>query len=63
MVQERGLYLLSNGTSYHLITNKPLNKLQWIIFVRLNKVIAQILRHRLQTKTLSDHEVMAGLSK
>ena len=61
MAKERGLFLVSNGTSYHLMTDKPVNSFQWNLMVKRNKLIPLILRGRLQSKVWSDHELWARL--
>jgi len=63
MAKERGLFLVSNGMSYHLMTDKPVNSFLWNLMIKRNKVIPLILRGRLQKKVWSDHELMAGLAK
>jgi len=61
MAKDRGMFLVSNGTSYHLITEKPANRLLWNLMIKRNKVIPLFLRGRLKSKVWSDHELMAGL--
>lgn len=63
LTRERGLFLVSNGTSYHLMTDKPVNSFHWNSMIKLNLLIPIILRRRLQSKVWSDHEQMAGLTK
>lgn len=63
MAKERGQFLVSNGTSYHLMTDKPVNSFQWNLMIKRNKLIPLILRGRLQAKVWSDHELIAGLVK
>lgn len=61
MAKERGLFLASNSTSYHLITDKPVNSFQWNLMIKRNKIIPLILRGRLLSKVGSDHKLMARL--
>ena len=63
LAQDRGKLLLSDGVSYHLITDKPINKRVWKVLIRANKLMPLLLRHRLAPKTWADHELMAGLDK
>ena len=59
LAQERGKHFLSNGVSYHLITDQPINKALWKLSIRANKLLPILLRRRLKTKTFSDHALMA----
>jgi hypothetical protein len=63
LAQERGKVLVSNGTSYHLITDKPVNQTLWKIMIRSNIFIPFMLRRRLASKVWSDHNLMAGVNK
>lgn len=60
LAQERGKYLLSNGASYHLITDQPINKAVWKLLIRANKLLPMLLRYRLTPKTWSDYLFVAG---
>lgn len=60
LARERGKYLLSNGVSYHLITNRPVNRTLWRLLITKNRLLPMLLRHRLSPKTTSDHELIAG---
>jgi hypothetical protein len=63
LVQERGKYLVSNGTTCHLITDKPVNQVLWQLMIRYNRFIPFILRRRLTSKVWSDHHLMASENK
>jgi hypothetical protein len=63
LAQERGKYLLSNGTSYHLITDKPVNQALWKILIQANRFIPFLLKRRLVSKVWSDHTLMARKGK
>ena len=52
--------LLSNGTTYHLITDQPVNRAVWRAATRANKLLPLLLRRRLESRTWSDHVLMAG---
>lgn len=60
LVQERGKYLASNGTSYHLITQHPINNALWRLLIRANRLLPILLRRALTPKTWSDYARMAG---
>jgi hypothetical protein len=63
LAQERGKHLLSNGVSYHLMTDHPINKTLWKLLIRANKLLPILLRRRLTPRTWSDHTLMAGRKK
>lgn len=63
LARERGKFLLSNGVSYHLITDQPVNQTLWKLMVRANKLMPLLLRRRLTPKTWSDHAQMADRRK
>jgi hypothetical protein len=58
LARDRGKYLLSNGTSYHLITDKPINHLLWKIMMKFNFFTPLLLRYRLKSKVWDDHFLM-----
>lgn len=63
LAKERGKFLLSNGTSYHLITDRPINQALWKFMIRANRLMPLLLRHRLLSKIWADHAQMAALRK
>lgn len=63
MAKERGKFLVSNGTSYHLMTNKSINSFKWNLMIKGNRFTPIMLRGRLQSKVWSDHERMTGMAK
>lgn len=63
LAQERGKFLVSNGVSYHLITDRPVNPLLWKMMIRANKLMPLLLCRKLVSKVWSDHTQMAGLKK
>ena len=63
MAKERGKFLATNGTSYHLMTDKPIHLSLWKIMIKRNRLIPLLLRKRLKSKVWSDHEQMAGVNK
>ena len=60
LAQKRGRYVVSNGTSYHLITDKPVNQSMWKLLIRFNKIMPLIMRRKLISKVWEDHNLMAG---
>jgi hypothetical protein len=63
LAQERGKYLVSNGASYHLISDKPINQMVWRLMIRFNKIMPILLKHKLVSKVWLDHDKIAGLTK
>ena len=63
MAKERGKFLTSNGTSYHLMTDKPIQHALWKLMIKRNIFLPMILKTRLKSKVWSDHELMAGVYK
>lgn len=59
LAQDRGKFLLSNGTSYHLITSQPINPQIWKILTKASRLVPLLLRGRLTSKTWTDHLYMA----
>ena len=55
IAKDRGKYLLSDGRSYHLITEQKISPRFWRILVRLNKIAPLLLQRSLVSKTWSDH--------
>lgn len=63
LAKDRGKFLASNGTSYHFISDRPINETVWKIFIKANKLLPILLRGRLESKVWSDHNLMAGINK
>jgi hypothetical protein len=63
LAKERGKFLLSNGASYHLITDRPINQAIWKLMIRANRLMPLLMRRRLTSKTWSDHSHMAEQAK
>lgn len=63
LAEARGKFLLSDGVSYHLIADKPVNKALWKLWMRASKVLPILLTSRLTPKTWADHELMSGRKK
>lgn len=60
MAERRGKHLVSDGSSYHLITDKPIGELTWRNLIRLRKILSFIIRRRLKSKTWSDHLLISS---
>lgn len=63
LARERGKSLLSNGASYHLIADRPVNDALWKLLIRANRLLPILLRRRLTPKTWSDYARIAGQHK
>lgn len=63
LARERGKLLLTNGTSYHLMTDKPISNTIWRLMLRGNRAIPILLKHRLTSKILLDSSFMTNLRK
>jgi hypothetical protein len=63
LARDRGKYLLSDGASYHLITDQPINEAVWKVMIKVNRLMPLLLRRRLIPKTWSDHLLLAGQKK
>lgn len=59
LANERGKFFATNGISYHLITEKPINYNIWKIMIRINKLMPLLLQHRLKSKLWADHDSVA----
>lgn len=55
LARDRGKYLMSNGASYHLIVNRPINVAAWKLMIRASRLIPLLLRRRL---TQIDHDLL-----
>ncbi len=49
-------YFISDGKSYHLFTDKKVNKIYWKIFMKLNRLFGPIISFFHTSKTLEDHK-------
>ncbi len=63
LAKERGKFLLTNGTSYHLMSDKPINSKLWKFMIRINKLIPLLIRHSLTSKVWADHDLMANINR
>lgn len=51
LAKDRGKFLLSDGHSYHLITDQKVSPLIWKMLVKRNRIVPVLLRRRLISKT------------
>ncbi len=58
LASKHGKYLVSDGHSYHLFSDMPVNLLAWKVLLKFKIVFPAILRLKLQSKTLQDHLLM-----
>ncbi len=60
LAARRGKHFLSNGHSYHLISDRPINKMSWLLLLAAKNLLPAILRPRLRSKTWQDHVHISG---
>ena len=63
LAANREKYLISNGSRYHLLTNKPVNQGIWKLLIRLKEFIHLIIKMTMVSKTWNDHKLMKNTSK
>jgi len=63
LAEERGKHLISNGTSYHLISSKPVSRNMWLAHVKLNRFMPFVVGRKLKSKIWSDFQYMSEKSK
>lgn len=63
LAEKNGKYLVSDGKSYHLFSEKKVNQIYFRIIVRLNKLMPLLARLGLKSKTLSDHKLSTLIDK
>jgi hypothetical protein len=51
-------YLVTDGASYHLFSDKPINKIVWLRMLRLKRIVAKFCRLKMHSKTWPDHLAM-----
>lgn len=59
LAKAKGKYLYSNGTSYHLFSDNPVNQTVWLSMVRANRLMPFIVRRQLKSRIWSDHLFMS----
>lgn len=55
LAEKHGKTLVTDGNSYHLITDKRIRKTQWRLVLRANRIFPALLRNRLSSRTWNDH--------
>jgi hypothetical protein len=63
LAKDRGKFLISDGSSYHIISDRPINNTLWKLLIRTNFLFPVLLGYKLTSKTLSDHAQIAKQSK
>jgi Methyltransferase domain len=58
LAKQRGKFLASNGASFHLMTDKPIQEIVWKTIIKFNKVLPFIIQHKLVSKVWTDHQLM-----
>jgi len=58
LASSRGKYLVSNGNSYHLITDLKINRLLWKVMILANRLIPLVVIGRLKSKVRSDYNYL-----
>jgi len=53
-------YLVTDGLSCHLFSEKPINAFQWKMYIRLARRFPALYERNLRSKTWSDFEKMSG---
>lgn len=52
---DRDKHLVTDGRSYHLISDRPIRRRTWKILLRAHKLLLPMARRRLKSRTWSDH--------
>jgi hypothetical protein len=55
-----GKRLLTDGRTYHLITDRPIDEKKWRMAVRLNRLMPLLVRGKIESRTWKDHALMAA---
>lgn len=63
LAKRRGKYLCSNGTSYHLLSDRPVNQTIWLAMMRVNRLMPLLARRRLKSKIWTDYLLMSKAGK
>lgn len=57
-----GKVLVSDGSTYHLFTDRAVSARRWALTVRGNRVFAGLAARQLTSRTWADHQLLAGRS-
>lgn len=63
LARSRNKYLCSNGTSYHLLSDKPVNQTRWLMMMRANRIMPFIVRRQLKSRIWTDYLAMSQTKK
>ena len=55
LAARHGKVVVTNGISYHLMTDRPVSQLRWRDLLRTSGVGAMLIKRRLASKTWNDH--------
>lgn len=55
LAAKHGKYLISDGHSYHLMSDRPVNSIVWRALLKTKKILPGILRSKSRSKTWQDH--------
>ena len=59
LAERHGTSFVSDGTSYHLFTERPVSRRRWKFTVRRNRIFAALAAARLRPRTWDDHQLLA----
>ncbi len=60
LAASRGKHLISDGHSYHLMTDKKVSRRVWCYCLRVQKLVSVLARRNLKSKTWEDHLRVVG---
>jgi hypothetical protein len=60
LASRHGRHLSTNGVSHHLLSSRPMNERRWRFLLRANRMASLVLSRRLDSRTWSDHELIAA---
>jgi hypothetical protein len=60
LAARHGKQLLTDGRTYHLMTDGPITDVMWRLMLRLNRAMPLIARGKIASKTWSDHELLVS---
>lgn len=63
LAQQYGKHLLSDGLSFHIMTDRPVNSALWLLSIRKNYLTPLLLHRKWTSKTREDFEVMLSYMK
>ena len=63
LARSRNKYLCSNGTSYHLLSDKPVNQAVWLAMVRANRFMPIMVRRLIKSRIWPDYQMMSKTDK